>query len=64
MARNDFWCPDAQSVPVFESYLDEKRKGGSSAGAVVEVIAQGIPAGLGAPVYDKLDADLAKAILI
>jgi len=61
--QNPFWTPDAKSVPVFEQFLDEKRKAGSSAGAVVEMVASGIPAGLGAPVYDKLDADLAKAMM-
>lgn len=61
--KNPFWSPDTQSVPVFESYLDEKRKNGSSAGAIVEIVASGFPAGLGAPVYDRLDADLAKAMM-
>ncbi len=61
--QNPFWTPDAKSIPVFEQFLDEKRKAGSSAGAIVEVAASGIPAGLGAPVYDKLDADLAKAMM-
>ena len=61
--QNPFWTPDPASVPVFEQFLDEKRKSGSSAGAVVEIVASGIPAGLGAPVYDKLDADLAKAMM-
>lgn len=61
--QNPFWTPDASSVPVFEQFLDDKRKAGSSAGAIVEIVASGIPAGLGAPVYDKLDADLAKAMM-
>lgn len=61
--QNSFWCPDVQAVPTFETFLDEKRKSGSSAGAIVEVVASGIPAGLGAPVYDKLDSDLAKAMM-
>jgi chorismate synthase len=61
--QNPFWTADAAMVPLFEEYLDGKRKSGSSAGAVVEVVASGIPAGLGAPVYDKLDADLAKAMM-
>ncbi len=61
--QNPFWTPDAASIPVFEQFLDEKRKSGSSAGAIVEIVASGIPAGLGAPVYDKLDADLAKAMM-
>ncbi len=61
--QNPFWVPDTASVPMFEQFLDDKRKSGSSAGAIVEIVASGIPAGLGAPVYDKLDADLAKAMM-
>lgn len=61
--RNPFWCPDAAAVDVWTEYMDSIRKDGSSAGALVEVHASGIPAGLGAPVYDKLDADLAKAMM-
>ncbi len=61
--QNPFWIPDASSVPIMEKFLDEKRKNGSSAGAIVEIVASGIPAGLGAPVYDKLDADIAKAMM-
>ncbi len=61
--QNPLWCPDALAVPVWEEYLDSIRKSGSSIGALVEVQASGIPAGLGAPVYDKLDADLAKAMM-
>lgn len=60
---NAFFSPDRKIVPVWEKFLDETRKSGSSAGAIVEVIARGIPAGLGAPVIDKLDADLAKAMM-
>lgn len=61
--QNPFWCPDKEAAALWEDYLDGQRKSGSSAGAVVEVVASGIPAGLGAPVYDKLDADLAKAMI-
>lgn len=61
--QNAFFTPDASAVAVFEQYLDAKRKAGSSAGAIVEIIASGIPTGLGAPVYDKLDSDLAKAMM-
>jgi chorismate synthase len=61
--QNPFWCPDVQAAKQWEEYLDGQRKSGSSAGAIVEVHASGIPAGLGAPVYDKLDADLAKAMM-
>ena len=60
---NPFWCPDRKAAQSWEGYLDEIRKAGSSIGAVVEVVAEGVPVGLGAPVYDKLDADLAKAMM-
>ncbi|MCR6632934.1 MAG: chorismate synthase [Magnetospirillum sp.] len=62
-SENPFWCPDAETVPHWESFLDGVRKAGSSIGGVVEVVASGVPVGLGAPVYDKLDADLAKAMM-
>ena len=61
--QNPFWCPDAKAAENWASFLDEVRKAGSSTGAVVEVVASGVPAGLGEPVYDKLDADLAKAMM-
>ncbi len=61
--KNPFWCPDIEVAKTWEDYLNAQRKKGSSAGAVVEIHASGIPAGLGAPVYDKLDADLAKAMM-
>jgi chorismate synthase len=61
--RNPFFCPDAQKAKFFESYLDGIRKNGSSVGAVIEVVADGVPAGLGAPVYGKLDGDLAAAMM-
>jgi len=61
--RNPFFCPDAKAVEPWTKYLEGVRKKGSSCGAVVEVVAQGIPAGLGAPVYGKLDADLAAAMM-
>jgi len=61
--RNPFFCPDAQQAAFFEKYLDGVRKRGSSVGAVIEVIAEGVPAGLGAPVYGKLDGDLATALM-
>lgn len=60
---NPFFCPDPAVVESWEAYLDSVRKAGSSCGAVVEVVADNVPAGLGAPVYDKLDADLAKALM-
>ncbi len=60
---NPFFCPDAQTALKWEEFLDETRKRGSSTGAIVEVHADGVPPGLGAPVYDKLDADIAKALM-
>jgi chorismate synthase len=63
IARNPFFCPDKQKAAFFESYLDDIRKKGSSIGAVIEVVAEGVPAGLGAPIYAKLDSDLAAALM-
>ena len=63
IGKNPFFCPDAERVGFYESYLDEIRKDGSSVGAVIEVVADGVPPGLGAPVYGKLDADLAAAMM-
>ena len=60
---NPFWCPDPNAVKAWEPRLDEVRKAGSSLGGVVEVLASGVPAGLGAPVYGKLDGDLAAAMM-
>ena len=61
--RNPFFCPDADKAKFYADYLDGIRKAGSSVGAVIEVIAEGVPAGLGAPVYGKLDGDLAAALM-
>ncbi len=61
--ENPFWCPDAAMVPVWEAHLETVRKAGSSTGAIVEVEALGVPAGWGAPVYGKLDAELAAALM-
>jgi chorismate synthase len=63
VARNPFFCPDAAKAAFFEDYLDGIRKQGSSIGAVIEVIAEGVPVGLGAPVYGKLDGDIAAALM-
>lgn len=60
---NDFFCPDAETAALWATELDAIRKAGSSIGAVVEVVAENVPAGLGEPVYDKLDADIAKALM-
>ena len=61
--NNPFWCPDAQMAPQWEAHLEAVRKAGSSTGAVVEVEATGVPAGWGAPLYAKLDAELAAALM-
>jgi chorismate synthase len=61
--QNPFFCPDSATVPLWEDYLQGIRKAGSSAGAVIEVMAEGVPPGLGAPIYGKLDADLASALM-
>ena len=61
--RNAFFSPDPEIVETWAAFLDKIRKDGSSAGAVIEVVAEGVPPGLGEPAYDKLDADLAKAMM-
>ncbi|MBM3506980.1 MAG: chorismate synthase [Alphaproteobacteria bacterium] len=63
VAQNPFFCPDAAAAAQWESYLDEVRKAGSSVGAVIEVIAEGVPPGWGAPIYAKLDSELASAMM-
>jgi chorismate synthase len=61
--RNPLFCPDPQTASLWADYLDAVRKNGSSIGAVVEVVAEGVPVGWGAPLYGKLDADLAGAMM-
>jgi chorismate synthase len=61
--RNPFFCPDAERAAFFGQYLDGVRKRGSSVGAVIEIVAEGVPPGLGAPIYGKLDADIAGALM-
>lgn len=61
--NNPFFCPDAEAASLWAEYLDGVRKAGSSVGAVVEVIAEGVPAGWGAPLYGKLDTDLTAAMM-
>ncbi len=61
--QNPFFCPDAETAKAWESYLDSIRKAGSSIGAIVEVVAEGVPGGLGAPIYGKLDQDIASAMM-
>ena len=63
IGQNPFWCPDASAAAIWAEHLDELRKSGNSVGAVVEVVASGVPAGLGAPIYGKLDTDLAAAMM-
>jgi chorismate synthase len=61
--RNPFFCADPVTASLWEDYLGTVRKAGSSVGAVIEVVAEGVPPGLGAPIYGKLDADLAAALM-
>ncbi len=61
--RNPFFCPDAETAERWAAHLDAVRKQGSSVGAVVEVVAEGVPAGLGAPIYGKLDSDIAANLM-
>ncbi|MBM6582597.1 chorismate synthase [Microvirga sp. BT689] len=63
VSLNPFFCPDAKAAQFYEDYLDSLRKAGSSIGAVLEIVAEGVPAGLGAPIYGKLDAELASALM-
>src|ERR1700739_4662296 len=63
VARNPFFCPDAVAAGRFAHYLDAVRKAGSSVGAVVEIVAEGVPVGWGAPIYGKLDGELASALM-
>ena len=63
VGRNPFWCPDPVAAAHWADYLDGLRKSGNSVGAVIEVVAEGVPAGLGAPLYGKLDSDLASAMM-
>ena len=61
--KNPFFCPDKKSVKLWEQYLLAVRKSGSSCGAIIELRAKGIPAGIGAPIYSKLDTDIAAAMM-
>jgi len=63
VTNNPFFSPDPALVPVLEQFLDDVRRRGSSVGAVIEVVAESVPAGLGAPVYGKLDSDIAAALM-
>ncbi len=61
--ENPFFCPDEETATLWESYLDGIRKAGSSVGAVIEIVAEGVPPGLGAPIYGKLDQDIASLLM-
>ncbi|WP_409433443.1 chorismate synthase [Litorimonas sp. RW-G-Af-16] len=61
--KNPFWCSDAKAAKDWEDYLDDVRKSGNSVGALIEVRASGVPAGWGAPVYGKLDSDIASGLM-
>jgi chorismate synthase len=61
--KNDFFSPDKKASAKWEAFLDATRKKGSSTGAVIQVVASGVPVGLGEPIYDKLDSDLARAMM-
>ncbi len=61
--KNPFFCPDKKAIKLWEKYLLSIRKAGSSCGAIIELRASGIPPGLGAPIYSKLDSDLAGALM-
>lgn len=63
ISKNPFWCPDAKAAARWATSLDKARKDGSSLGAVIEVVAEGVPAGWGDPIYNKLDAKLAEAMM-
>src|SRR5689334_13007676 len=63
VGNNPFFCPDKKAAAIWADYLDGVRKAGSSIGAVIEIVAENVPAGLGAPVYGKLDADIASAMM-
>ena len=63
IGQNPFWCPDVETAGRWEELLDATRKAGSSVGAIIEVVASGVPAGLGAPIYGKLDAELASGLM-
>lgn len=63
IAKNPFWCPDAKAAARWATKLDKARKDGSSLGAVIEVVAEGVPVGWGDPIYNKLDAKLAEAMM-
>ena len=63
ISKNNFWCPDNKVVSSWEKEINEARKNGSSLGAIIEIRVNGLPSGLGEPVYEKIDSDIAKALM-
>ena len=63
ISQNDFFCPDEKKITEWKDLINNARKDGSSLGAIIELRASGIPPGLGEPIYDKLDSDIAKALM-
>ena len=63
ISQNPFFCPDKSIVKLWEKYLLSIRKAGSSCGAIIELRARGVPVGLGAPIYSKLDSDISAALM-
>ncbi len=61
--ENNFWTPDRQIIKIWEKEINQARKNGSSLGAIIEIRVRGLPVGLGEPVYDKIDSDIAKALM-
>ena len=61
--KNNFWCPDKNIVPTWEKEIKNARKNGSSLGAIIEIRVRGLPVGLGEPIYEKIDSDIAKALM-
>ena len=63
ISKNDFWSPDKKIIPIWENAITTARKNGSSLGAIIEIRVKGLPPGLGEPVYEKIDSDIAKALM-
>ena len=61
--KNNFWSPDKKIIPIWEKEINNARKSGSSLGAIIEIRVNGLPAGLGEPIYEKIDSDIAKALM-
>ena len=61
--KNNFWCPDKNIVATWEKEIKNARKNGSSLGAIIEIRVRGLPVGLGEPIYEKIDSDIAKALM-